>query len=120
MNDTNKTTTDKNPIIWVLMQNVAILGAYSRPEWAAYAVDEKPRAQSDLIKSRTPPAPHKDFAPYVLNDGYTGEGLEFTHHPTVEQIEALILERTDVMGVTVCGVNNSTYALNVVPVVMGA
>ena len=114
MNDTTN-----NPIIWVLMQNVAVLGAYSRPEWAAYAVDEKLREQSERMQINNP-APHKDFAPYVLSDGYTGEGLEFTHYPTVEQIEALILERTDVMGVSVCGINNSTFALNIIPVVMDA
>jgi hypothetical protein len=110
-------TTDKNPIVWVLMQNVAILGAYSRPEWAAYAVSEKLLAQEYLV----PHDRHHEFAPYILSDGYTGEcDLEFTYNPTVEQIEALILERTDVMGVTICGIDRTAYALNIVPVVMDA
>lgn len=113
-------TTDKNPIVWVLMQNAVILGAYSRPEWTAYAIDEQLRAQQDLVRSRLN-VEHHEFAPYVLSDGYTGEcDLEFTYNPTVEQIEALILERTDVMGVTVAGIDQTAYALNICPVLLDA
>lgn len=117
------TTTNNNPMCWVIMHNTAILGVYTRPEWAALKVAD---VLNDELTIRIGRAErYKHVMPdgvYILRDGYDPEtgAIDMLYHPTLDQIEQVIKERSNSMGVTVCGVNNSTYALNVVPVVMDA
>jgi len=121
---TNETTsTSNNPMCWVIMHNTAILGVYTRPEWAALKVwgtlDGEAKVRTERAERYKLQKPN-GF--YVLRDGYDPDmgTLDLLHHPSIEQIEQIITERSNTLGVTVAGIASSTYALNIIPVVMDA
>ena len=117
MNETN------TPMCWVIMHNCAILGVYTRPEWAAQATIQK--LDEEYVARVKRADEYKFQMPdglYLLRDGYdpdTGE-IDLLLHPTPEQLLEVIIERSNTLGVTVAGLGSSTYALNVCPVVMDA
>ena len=116
MNETN------NPTVYVVMHNIVILGAYSRPEWAASKVAS---VLNEELASRTRSAvEYKHQMPdgvYLLRSGYDeADEFDLVYHPTLEQIEDTIKYRANFMGVTVAGIGSSTYALNIIPVLMDA
>ena len=122
MNDTNTTDNGKNPMLYIIMHNLVILGAYSRPEWAAAKVQQ---VLADEIKTREDRAAQfklqKPDGAYLLRTGYDeADELEIVYHPTLEQLEHTITERSNFLGVTVAGIGSSTYALNIIPVLMDA
>jgi hypothetical protein len=111
-----------NPMLYIIMHNLVILGAYSRPEWAATKVAD---VLNEELASRTRRAvEYKLQMPdgvYLLRAGYDeADELEVVYHPTLEQIEQTITERANFMGITVAGIGSSTYALNIIPVLMDA
>ena len=119
--NTNTTSTSNNPMSWVIMHNCAILGVFTRPEWAAAKVvsllDEELKVRTERaerIKAQKPDGI------YVLRDGYdpdTGE-IDLLLQPTPEQVLEVIIERSSTLGVTVAGLGSSTYALNIAPIIM--
>ena len=118
MNDTQP----KNPMLYIIMHNLIILGAYSRPEWAAAKVQQ---ILDEEIKTRAERAEkfklQKPDGAYLLRTGYDeADELEIVYHPTLEQIEHTIKERAEFLGVTVAGIGSSTYALNIIPVLLDA
>ncbi len=122
MNDTNTTDNGKNPMLYIIMHNLVILGAYSRPEWAAAKVQQ---VLADEIKTREDRAAQfklqKPDGAYLLRTGYDeADELEIVYHPTLEQVEHTITERSNFLGVTFAGIGSSTYALNIIPVLMDA
>ena len=114
-------TQPNNPMCWVIMHNLVILGAYSRPEWAAAKVWNTLGEELRLRIDRAERFKHmKPDSFYVLRDGYdpdTGE-IDLLHYPTLEQLQEIITERSNSMGVTVAGIASSTYALNIIPVLL--
>ena len=109
-----------NPMLYIIMHNLVILGAYSRPEWAAAKVQQ---VLADEIDTRTERAEkfklQKPDGAYLLRTGYDeADELEIVYHPTLEQIEETITERSNFFGITVAGIGSSTYALNIIPVLM--
>ena len=122
-NETNTIDTTNNPMCWAIMHNCALLGVFSRPEWAAQAVLSK-LEQEHLIRTQRA-VQYKHQMPdglYLLRDGYdpdTGE-IDLLYHPTLEQLTEIINTRSQTLGVTVAGIGSTTYALNVCPVVMDA
>jgi len=115
------TNQTNNPMCWVIMHNCAILGVFTRPEWAALKVAS---VLNEELANRTARAMEYKFQKpdgvYVLRDGYdpdTGE-IDLLLQPTLEQIQEIIIERSNSLGVTVAGLGSSTYALNVCPVIM--
>jgi hypothetical protein len=115
-------TQPNNPTVYVVMHNLVILGAYSRPEWAAHAVLKK--LEEEHIARTQRAVEFKLQMPdgvYLLRAGYDeADEFDLVYHPTLEQIEQTITERANFMGVTVAGIGSSTYALNIIPVVMDA
>ena len=117
------TNETNNPMCWAIMHNCALLGVFSRPEWAAQAVLSKLEQEIKTRESRA--AQYKLQKPdglYLLRDGYdpdTGE-IDLLYHPTLEQLTEIINQRSTQLGVTVAGIGSTTYALNVCPVVMDA
>jgi len=120
----NETTnTSNNPMCWVILHNTAILGVYTRPEWAA---TKAMSVLNEELATRTRRAvEYKLQMPdgiYVMRSGYdpdTGE-IDLLFHPTVEQIEEVLVGRANTLGVTVVGIGSSVYSLNIVPVVLDA
>jgi hypothetical protein len=122
MNDTQPSyhLHGNNPMLYIIMHNLVILGAYSRPEWAAAKVQQ---VLDDEIKTRTERAEkfklQKPDGAYLLRTGYDeADELEILYHPTLEQVEHTIKERSNFLGITVAGIGSSTYALNIIPVLM--
>ena len=115
------TNQTNNPMCWVIMHNCAILGVFTRPEWAAAKVmsllDEEYVAR---VKRADEYKFQKPDGLYVLRDGYDPDtgAIDLLLHPTPEQLLEVIIERSNTLGVTVAGLGSSTYALNVCPVIM--
>ena len=124
MNDTQPSyhLHGKNPMLYIIMHNLVILGAYSRPEWAAAKVQQILADEIDTREDRAAQFKlQKPDGAYLLRTGYDeADELEIVYHPTLEQVEETITERSNFLGITVAGIGSSTYALNIIPVLMDA
>jgi hypothetical protein len=121
-NDTADNGNGNNPMLYIIMHNLAILGAYSRPEWAASKVlnilKEERATRDERAKKfklqRPDPA-------YLIRAGYDeADELKIVYNPTAAQLQRTITKRAEFLGVTVAGIGSSTYALNIIPVLMDA